>query len=454
MNAYPSTPLCIAFTAFHFYTSSISCQTIYEKNKYKASDGYEYQRLGKAIAIKDQIVAVTAQSDFLGLTYGQAYLFNRISGEEIAKLESIDTGEIDRFGECIAIGHGIVAVGASCDNDNGARTGSVYLFDAADGHFLTKIYPNDTDTHDYFGWSVAIGEGYLAVGKPGDDENEFLAGAVYLFDIQTGQQVYKLIADDGAREDQFGYAIDISDGKIAIGAPTEDDDEVEDTGAVYLFDIETGTQIAKLIASDGEVGDWFGSAVAIDGDLVAVGASDDDDFGAYSGSVYLFDVQSGSQLHKLHPSDADETALFGWSLAMQDGLLAIGARWVSQDRQSPGSAYLFDASTGEEINVLVASDYSAGQTLGYSIALDNGSIAVGSVQDRDNGGSAGAAYLFALPEICLADTGHDGTLTANDFVAWIAAFHASTSECDQNGDGDCTPSDFSSWIANFNAGCD
>lgn len=452
-NHHPAS-LLLALLACISGTRTATAQIIHEDLKLLASDGHEYHRLGKSIAIEGDIVAVTAQSDFLDLTYGDAYIFSRSTGKEIAKLQPTDTDEIDRFGECIAIGSGVIAVGASCDDDNGVRTGSVSLFDASDGRFLTKIYPEDTDTHDYFGWSVAIGDGYLAVGKPGDDENGFIAGAVYLFDAQTGEQVYKLIADDGAREDQFGYAIAISNGVLAVGAPTEDDDVIEDTGSVYLFDIETRTQTAKLTANDGEAYDWFGSAVAVDGGIVAVGASDDDDFGPYTGSVYLFDAETGSQLHKLHSSDAGEAVLFGWSVAMQDGLVAIGARWVSNERQSPGRAYIFDARTGQEIHVLVASDYGTGQTLGYSIAIDDGYVAVGSVLDRDNGPAAGAAYIFALPDPCIADANHDGILSESDFSAWVAAFSSAAPECDQNSDGLCTPADFTAWIANFNAGCD
>ncbi len=55
---------------------------------------------------------------------------------------------------------------------------------------------------------------------------------------------------------------------------------------------------------------------------------------------------------------------------------------------------------------------------------------------------------------CLADVNHDGVLGPTDFSAWIGAFNASASECDQNGDGDCTPTDFTAWITNFNLGCD
>jgi len=54
---------------------------------------------------------------------------------------------------------------------------------------------------------------------------------------------------------------------------------------------------------------------------------------------------------------------------------------------------------------------------------------------------------------CPPDTNSDGLLTPADFSAWIAAFNAMSTACDQNGDNACTPADFSAWIANYNAGC-
>ncbi len=54
---------------------------------------------------------------------------------------------------------------------------------------------------------------------------------------------------------------------------------------------------------------------------------------------------------------------------------------------------------------------------------------------------------------CRGDANVDGVLSPADFSAWIAAYNAQSSECDQNNDGQCTPADFSAWIANFNAGC-
>ena len=59
----------------------------------------------------------------------------------------------------------------------------------------------------------------------------------------------------------------------------------------------------KLLPDDGLAGDLFGSAVATDGALVAVGAPSADDLGASSGAAYVFGAQLGAQQLELLPSN-------------------------------------------------------------------------------------------------------------------------------------------------------
>jgi glucose/arabinose dehydrogenase len=67
--------------------------------------------------------------------------------------------------------------------------------------------------------------------------------------------------------------------------------------------------------------------------------------------------------------------------------------------------------------------------------------------------SDGDTIPDACETVCLPDVNGDGMLSPADFSAWVAAFNAGASECDQNGDSACTPADFSAWVANYNAGC-
>ena len=126
-----------------------------------------------------------------------------------------------------------------------------------------------------------------------------LAGAAITLGVTSavhadiGDQLAKLLANDGAMGDHFGISVAIS-GSTAIVGADEDDDNGEESGSAYLFDTTTGLQIAKLLPDDGAAFDGFGRSVAIGGaagnEIAIVGAMRDDDNGEDSGSAYLFDA--------------------------------------------------------------------------------------------------------------------------------------------------------------------
>ena len=128
-----------------------------------------------------------------------------------------------------------------------------------------------------------------------------LAASTYGATINEG---YKVVASDGAADDEFGYAIDMSNGIIAVGARNDDDNGIN-SGSVYLISASSGDQIAKLLPSDGATGDQFGFSVAIQDGVVVVGAPGDVHNGVASGSAYIFDVATGAELGKLVPNDPD-----------------------------------------------------------------------------------------------------------------------------------------------------
>ncbi|MCH7848089.1 MAG: FG-GAP repeat protein, partial [Planctomycetes bacterium] len=86
-----------------------------------------------------------------------------------------------------------------------------------------------------------------------------------------GDQLFKLLANDGAAFDQFGNAVAISGATAIVGAFQDDDDNGFDSGSAYLFDTTTGRQIAKLLPDDGAALDLFGRSVALSGATAPVG---------------------------------------------------------------------------------------------------------------------------------------------------------------------------------------
>jgi hypothetical protein len=86
-------------------------------------------------------------------------------------------------------------------------------------------------------------------------------------------------------------------------------------------------EVAKLLASDGSTGDHLGWSVAIKDDVIVVGAPEDGPLGEESGSAYVF-RRSGNQWvqeAKLIPSDGDSEDYFGWSVATDGSFVVVGA---------------------------------------------------------------------------------------------------------------------------------
>ena len=384
-------------TGFIVIAAPARGQVINEDVKLLASDGAAFDNFGVAVSIDNGVVAVGALLDAdNGTSSGSAYLYNASTGAQIAKLLPTDGAEGDRFGASIAIDNGIVAVGAPLKDDNGSSSGSAYLFNASTGAQIAKLLPNDGAVDDQFGISIAIDNGIVAVGAWQDDNG---SGSAYLFNASTGAQIAKLLPNDPRVGDLFGNSIAIDNGVVAVGAFREGDREfnfpyLSGSGSAYLFNASTGTQIAKLVPSDGSLADEFGFSIAISNGVVAVGVPQRDDNGSSSGSAYLFNASTGAQIAKLLPSDPTSGDNFGVSIAIDNGVVVVGAVYDDDNGFDSGSAYLYDASTGAQITKLLTSDALYLELFGQSVAIDNGVVAVGARNDDDNGSLSGSAYVF------------------------------------------------------------
>jgi FG-GAP repeat len=424
---------------------------INETLKLLPDDGLPDDRFGFSSDISNGIVAIGAKwVDENGFNSGAAYLLDASSGAQIAKLLADDGAANDEFGSAIAIDGNYVVVGTFQDSENGPFSGSVYLFDVSTGDQLFKITPDDGAPQDEFGRSIAIDNGLIAVAALKDDDNGSGSGSAYVFEAASGQQIAKLLPDDGAINDRFGSSIAISNGIVAVGAQS-DDDHGTNSGSAYLFDALTGEQIAKLTPDDGIPFVRFGNSIAIDANIVAVGAWWDIENGNKSGSAYLFDVKTGQQLAKLIPDDGAPMDQFSESIGISDGIVAISARYDDDNGTDSGSIYLFDASTGTQLTKLLASDGFEQDWFGSTLGIDHGVLATGADRDDDGGIWSGSAYVFDLT--CPADLNRDGTLNFFDVSAFLVAFHMGDPLADITGDGNLDMFDVSAFLSAFNAGC-
>ena len=261
----------------------------------------------------------------------------------------------------------------------------------------------DGAAQDNFGAAISV-DGLTAVaGAPraqiGPNEGQ---GAAYVYALtrEGWEAQQKLTAVDGTTEDFFGSAVAISGDTLVVGAPAVAHLE---TGAAYVFK-RTGTtwsQQQKLFANDGEIGDGFGKAVAIHGDTVVVGAVGDN-IGSNlgQGSVYVFkrNGSTWSLQQKLTASDGAAQDSFGWSVSISGETLAVGAYQADISAKSgQGAAYVFQrtGTVWMQQRKIVAGDGASLDNFGISVSLSGNSLAVGARGDDISGRrNQGSAYVF------------------------------------------------------------
>jgi len=359
--------------------------TTSNENKITASDGATSDSFGSSVAIGSGRIVVGAYGD--DTSQGSAYIFD-LDGTQLAKITASDGAAGDQFGWSVAIGNGRIVVGAKGDDDNGNSSGSAYIFNLS-GTQLAKITASDGAAFDFFGSSVAVGNGRIVVGTIDRYYNNGTNGAIYIYDL-NGTQLAKITASDGAANDAFGDRIAIGNGRIVVGA-LNDDDNGTSSGSAYIFDLD-GTQLAKITASDGTDYDFFGSSVAVGNGRIVVGAIGDDDNGSASGSAYIFDLD-GTQLAKITASDGATNLNFGHSVSIVNGRIVVGEN--NSISSSQGSVYIFDLD-GNQLEKITASDGVIADFFGFSVAIGNGRIVVGA---KGVNSSQGAAYIYNTPRV-------------------------------------------------------
>lgn len=320
---------------------------------------------------------------------------------------------------------------------------------------------SNTGAGDFFSTAIAFDGDTLVVGAPFEDSNATgvngdqannsasAAGAVYVFVRTNGvwaQQAYLKASNTGAG-DNFGSSVALSGDTLVVGAPEEASNAVgvnndqtnnsaSGSGAVYVFTRSgtTWSQQAYLKASNTGAGDQFGHSVAIDGNTLVVGATEEasnaigingdetNNSASGSGAVYVF-TRSGttwSQEAYLKASNTEAGDNFGRSVALSSNTVIVGAsledsnaigvngNQADNSASGSGAVYVFTRSgtTWTQQAYLKASNTETGDNFGSSVALSSDAVAVGAFNEDSNAtgvngdqtnnsaSGSGAVYVF------------------------------------------------------------
>ncbi len=258
----------------------------------------------------------------------------------------------------------------------------------------------------------------------------------------------RLVAPNGAADDHFGRSVSISGERIVVGAPTVDLDlgssVAINVGAAYIFERSAqGWVLASKVMSPAPTfQSVFGRSVALRGDRLVVGAPREYITSIiHSGAAYVF-TRDGSGAWRyeatLVPSEAESGLFFGQAVALEGDLIAVGAPgWDHPLADDAGRVYVFRREGGawsEVTRLCEGVPADDDERFGETLALRGGAILVGELQDAVSGLPRGGAYVFpdadAPPgtELCFCDSGPcgnpygvGGCLNSTGAGAWLHA---------------------------------
>lgn len=365
----------------HFGSASAESAQFFQEAKLAASDGAASDEFGTSVAVSGDtvVVGVSGMNAAADTAHGASYVFVKPAGgwgtapPLEAKLTASDGAPFDGFGWSVAISGDTIVVGApfAAGNSN-LSDGASYVFRKpyrgwkTTSAFDAKLTAADATRISLFGLSVAISGGTVAVGAPGAMIGTYFAqGAAYLFVepssgwATTSAFDAKLTASDGILSDQLGASVAISGDTVVAGTASTQVGLNPGLGKAYVFVkppagwVTTSDFQAKLTASDGFPGDYYGSPVATSGEVVVVGAPRAGPGGIEEGAAYVFARPSGgwkssTENAKLTPSDGGVLDYFGTSVGISGDTVVIGAlqSMVTGEPSAagfssePGAAYL------------------------------------------------------------------------------------------------------------------
>jgi len=250
-----------------------------------------------------------------------------------------------------------------------------------------KVYEPSIDMNSSsdFGTKVALDDNHVAVTSEG--YYQYDTGRLFIYDRATDTET--IFENPGADlgSDLFGSAVAVSGSYIIIGA-RYDSSVAYRAGIVYIYEKNPGGDWAfsqSITAPDGRSNDNFGISVALDGNTIVVGAT-----GAgpnASGAAYVYRKKNGTYEYfaTLVPENGGGSDYFARSVATStipgktESLIAVGSPFTDRTTSNVGSVYFYE-SLGDEVRLrteISGTIYS--QQFGYTVALEESRIAVSSI---------------------------------------------------------------------------
>ena len=309
------------------------------------------------------------------------------------------------IGPAVALHGDMLAAGPARDWDLGEDLGGVRLFRRSESRWLeagSLMHPS-ADARANFGAALAMDDMLLAVGCPRDATGGFETGAVHMFRRHAGGWVAEglLTRPEPSTSDLTGTSVALHGDTVVVGVPKADAGAL-DAGCAEVFRRHDGAwqHEATLLAPDPQIGALFGLSVAVDGDIILVGAPGDASQGPAAGRVHLYArTRRGWRWEGSVGCPTGPRAWFGASVAAARGLLVAGAPRASRpDSQGfvRGAAWRLERIDGHwrATSLLAPPDPMQGDAAGCALATDGSTVVLGATADGLRGDLAGCAFAF------------------------------------------------------------
>lgn len=217
----------------------------------------------------------------------------------------------------------------------------------------------------------------------------------------SGQQ--KLVASDGAMTHEFGWSVAVDGDIVAVGAPFRGVLETWPThGAVYVFVRDGAFFVEEAILTDtGPPNDRLGWSVALDGDTLVAGAPNTgggvptDEVGR----AVVF-VREGGAWHAravLTPSDGQAMDAFGTAVGISGDLIAVGAPGHDTPTTDSGAVYTFRREAGNWAEIGKSVRSGSLSLFGQAVDVHAGTVLAGAPGHDANAQDAGLAWVGGVP---------------------------------------------------------
>ena len=371
---------------------------------------------GHAVSLCGNRLLVSAPDDDVGIAsdVGTSYLFDLSTGTPstpVLTFNNASPSSHEEFGYSVAIHGNLAVVGTQKDDKVASNAGSVSVFNLASATpeqpMLVIDNPSPT-TNDYFGTAVAVAGTKIAISAYQDDTGGNNVGTVYIYDTTSptpGTPIRTLLNPAPLAQDQFGNSVAMSGNFVIVGCAKNDVGAFADAGSAYVYDLSSATPTVPILTFDNPApatDDWFGHSVSISGTKVAVGAHQNDTSAIDAGSVYVYDIASGTPTIPIRVLDNPSPALddeFGYSVGISGNRILIGCRLDNAGATDSGSAFLYDLSSptpGTPVATLLPVNPSNEDYFGTAVAISGTRFVVGVPENDTQATDGGRGYVYEV----------------------------------------------------------